>query len=384
MPKAISRPFVLLILALCVSGAFARQAIPGLRSIGNEHFDVIGLHPRSVSYVNELSIRSVKIAERYLPSKGMAFPTNILISLRPEGHVDFKGDYRIRLAERGSVQVDIRWEDSMSLERCCYAISEALLVQYAIYNYGTEASNLLRSWTIDALANDIYLSLRPSEFIDLLKTAQETEAPELTGILEPTRSGLAVPTAAGYWLLQTMKSGTLERPVLISLFQQAIAGIDIEEALTAAIVPRQSTTELLTVETWWVQELNLIFDQNYEVLETMGVSREWLAALGHFSTSLIIDLHGVRKELNLDLRGIWTHRERPEIQELVRARYEILRLQMTRINPAYYNAALSLGVLFEDILYDESSQKYLHSLTTYLSEWLDAKEMQESLENILD
>jgi hypothetical protein len=334
--------------------------------------------------VNELSARSVKIAERYLPSKGMTFPTNILISLMPEGHVDFKGDYRIRLAERGSVQVDIRWEDSMSLERCCYAISEALLVQYAIYNHGIEASNMLRSWTIDALANDIYLSLRPSEFIDLLKTAQETEAPELTGILEPTRSGLAVPTAAGYWLLQTMKSGTLERPVLISLFQQAIAGIDIEEALTAAIVPKQSTNELLTVETWWVQELNLIFDQNYEVLETMGVSREWLAALGHFSTPLIIDPQGVRKELNLDLRAIWTHRERPEIQELVRARYEILRLQMTRINPAYYNAALSLGVLFEDILYDESSQKYLHSLTTYLSEWLDAQEMQESLENILD
>ena len=181
-----------------------------------------------------------------------------------------------------------------------------------------------------------------------------------------------------------MKSGTLERPVIRSLFQQAIAGIDIEGALTAAIGSRRPAAELLPLQTWWVQELNLIFDQNYEVLETMGVSREWLAALGHFSTSLIIDLQGVRKELNLDLRAIWTHRERPEVQELVRARYEILRLQMTRINPAYYNAALSLGVLFEDILYDESSQKYLHSLTTYLGEWLDAKEMQESLENILD
>jgi hypothetical protein len=352
--------------------------------MGNEHFDVIGLHSRSVSHVNELSALSIQIAERYLPPEGLAFPANILISLRPKDHVDFKGDCRISLAERGSVQVDLRWEDSITLERTCYAISEALLVQYAIYNYGTEASNLLRSWTISALANDIYLTLRPAVFADLLKTAQETEATELTGILEPTRSGLAVPTAAGYWLLQTMKSGTLERPVLISLFQQAIAGIDIEEALTAAIVPKQSTNELLTVETWWVQELNLIFDQNYEVLETMGVSREWLAALGHFSTPLIIDPQGVRKELNLDLRAIWTHRERPEIQELVRARYEILRLQMTRINPAYYNAALSLGVLFEDILSDESSHKYLHSLTTYLSEWLDAQEMQESLENILD
>jgi hypothetical protein len=384
MLQAISRPFFFLLLTLCASGAFAQQAMPGLRSMGNEHFDVIGLHLRSVSYVNKLSALSIQIAERYLPPEGLAFPTNILISLRPEDHVDFKGDYRIRLAERGSVQVDLRWEDSMTLKRSCYAISEALLVQYAIYNYGTEASNLLRSWTISALANDIYLTLRPAGFIDLLKAAKETEAPELTEILEPSRSGLAVPSASGYWLLQTMKSGTLERPVLRSLFQQAIAGIDIEGALTAAIEARQPAAELLPLQTWWVQELSLIFNQEYEVVETMDVSREWLATLGRFNTPTTLQLQGAKEELNLDLRAIWRHRAKPEVQELVRARYEILRLRMIRINPAYYNSALSLGSLFEGILNDESSHKYLHSLTIYLSEWVDAKKMQESLENILD
>ena len=377
-------PFAFLFLTLCTSGAFAWQATPGLRSMGNEHFDVIGLHSRSVSNVNELSALSIKIAERYLPPEGLAFPANILISLRPKDHVDFKGDCRISLAERGSVQVDLRWEDSITLERTCYAISEALLVQYAIYNYGTEASNLLRSWTISALANDIYLTLRPAVFADLLKTAQEMETPELTEVLEASRSGLAVPNAAGYWLLQAMKSGNLERPVLRSLFQQAIAGIDIEGALTAAIGSRRPAAELLPLQTWWVQELSLMFDQEYEVVETMGVSREWLAKLGRFNTPHILELQGAKVELNLDLRAIWTHRAKPEVQELVRARYEILRLRMTRINPAYYNSALYLGALFEDILDDESSHKYLHSLAIYLSEWVDAKEMQESLENILD
>jgi len=384
MPQAIYRTFALLLLTLCASRAFALQAVPGLRSMGNEHFDVIGLHLRSVSHVNELSALSIQIAERYLPPEGLAFPTNILISLRPEDHIDFKGDYRIRLAERGSVQVDLRWEDSMTLERSCYAISEALLVQYAIYNYGTEASNLLRSWTIDALANDIYLTLRPAVFTDLLKAAQETEVPNLAEILESSRSGLAVPNAAGYWLLQTMKSGTFERPDLRSLFQQAIAGIDIEGALTAAIESRRPAAELLPLQTWWLQELSLIFDQEYEVVETMEVSRGWLATLGRFNTPHILELQGAKVELNLDLRAIWTHRAKPEVQELVRARYEILRLRMTRINPAYYNSALYLGALFEDILNGESAHKYLHSLAIYLSEWVDAKEMQESLENILD
>ena len=384
MPQVIFRTFVLLLLTLCGSGAIAQQALPGLRSMGNDRFDVVGLHLRSVSYVNELSAFSIQIAERYLPTKGLAFPSKILISLRPEAHVDFEGDYRIRIAERGSVQVDLLWEDSMTLERTCYVISEALLVQYSVFNYGIEAANQLRSWTISALANDVYLTLRPAKFVDLLKAAQEAEVSELNGILEPSRSGLTVPSAAGYWLLKTMKSGSMERTVLRSLFQQAIAGIDIEEALAAALWASQPTAELFPVQTWWEQQLGFIFGQEYEVVETMEVSREWLATLGRFDTRLNLESQEASEELMLDLRAIWTHRANSEVQELVQARYEILRLRMARINPAYYNPALSLAVLFESILNDESAHKYLHSLAIYLSDWLDAKEMQESLENILD
>ena len=272
----------------------------------------------------------------------------------------------------------------MTLERSCYAISEALLVQYAIYNYGIEAPNQLRSWTVIALANDIYLKLRPAKFADLFKAAQEAEASDLNEILEPSRLEWAVPSASGYWLLQAMKSASLERRVIRSLFQQAIAGIDIEEALAAALWASQPNAELLPVQTWWEQQLSLIFSKEYEVVETMAVSREWLSTLGRFDTKLNFEPQKVTKELNLDLRSIWKHRAKSEVQELVQARYEILRLRMARINPAYYNPALSLGVLFESILNDESAHKFLHSLTIYLSDWLDAKEMQESLEKILD
>ena len=384
MPQVIFRIFVLLLLTLCGSRAIAQQALLDLRSMGNDHFDVVGLHLRSVSYVNELSAYTVRIAERYLPTKGLAFPSNILISLRPEANVDFEGDYRIRIAERGSVQLDILWEDSMTLERICYVISEALLVQYSVFNHGIEAANQLRSWTISALANDVYLTLRPAKFVDLMKTAQEAEVSELNGILEPSRSGAAVPSAWGYWLMQTMKLGKLERTVLRGLFQQAIAGIDIEEALAAAIWASQPTAELLPVQTWWEHQLGFIFGQEYEIVETMEVSREWLAKLGRFDTQLNLESQEAKVELKLDLRAIWMYRAKSEVRELIRARYEILRLRMARINPAYYNTAQSMGVLFESILNDELAYKYLHSLTVYLSDWVDAQEMQESLENILD
>lgn len=383
LAQSIVRHFAVLLAFLSLNGALAQQAASGLRSMGNEHFDVIGLHLRSVSYVNELSAFTMQIAERYLPREALAFPSTILISLRPDQHVDFEGDYRIRLAERGTVQLDLRWEDSMTLERTCEAIVEALLVQYAVYNHGTEAASQICAWTFAALGKDVYFTLRPAKFVDLVQAAQESAAPILAEIVEPPPAKTEVPSAAGYWLLQAMKSSNMGRTIMRSLFQQAAAGINIEEALTSAVQPSEPTAEVLSLETWWTQQLSLILSQEYEVVETMETSREWLAALRSFDPPLIIELDEGTEELKLNLRSIWTQRAQPEVRELVQARYEILRLRMSRINPAYFNPAHSLGVVFEDILNDAPSYKYLHSLTIYLSEWEDAKAMQQALEKIL-
>jgi len=373
------RGLVVSLLAFTVAGAVALQAAPGLRSMNNDHFEVVGLHLRSVSYVNELSVYSIQIAERYLDREGMAFPSSILISLRPEEYVDFEGDYRIRLAERGSVQLDLRWEDSITLERTCRAISEALLVQYAVYNHGTEAASNLRSWTVAALANDVYFSLRPAEFSGLLNRTRESETSLLTAVVEPLHSETIVTSDSGYWLLQAMKSGPFKRPVVRSLFQQAVAGIDIEEALTAAVQPTEPTAGVLLGQTWWADQLAALLSQEYEVIEPMETSRLWLAALTRFNEPLTLE----SGETELNLRSIWLHRAQPEVQELVQARYEILRLRMTRINPAYFNPAHSLAVLFQSTLNDAPAHKFLHSLASYLSDWEDAKEMQDELDIIL-
>ena len=79
----------------------------------------------------------------------------------------------------------------------------SLLVQYSVFNYGIEAANQLRSWTISALANDVYLKLRPAKFVDLLKAAQEAEVSELNRILEPHAQDwlFQVPRAIGYYKL---------------------------------------------------------------------------------------------------------------------------------------------------------------------------------------
>jgi len=380
MRRAIAKRIAVSLLALWVTGSAMLQAEPALRSMRGEHFEVIGFDLRSVSYVNELSIFTLQIAERYLAREGMAYPTPILISLRPGKHADFEGDYRIRLAQRGAVQLDLRWEDSLTLERTCRAISEALIVQYAVYNHGIEAPQHLRAWPVTALGIEVYFGLRPAKFIQLLNRTRENEVPLLPIVVEALQSDAEDAPTSGYWLLQAMKSGSMERPVLRSLFQQAIAGIDIEEALTAAVQPNAPTAEPLPGQAWWAGQLDSLLSREYDVIEPMDVSRGWLAALARFNGPLTLE----SGEVELNLRSLWTHRAEPEVQQLVQARYDLLRLRMARINFAYFNPARSLGVLFEVILSDAPSHKYLHALVIYLSDWEDAKEMQQAIETIFD
>tara|TARA_B100001971_G_scaffold215081_1_gene257197 strand:- start:11461 stop:12615 length:1155 start_codon:yes stop_codon:yes gene_type:complete len=368
------------LLALWLLAVSTLGAAPQLRTVRNQYFEVLGLDLRSVSYVSELSVFTAEIAQRYLKAEGMDFPQPILLSLRPEIHVDFEGDYRVGLGERNSVQLDVRWEDDMTLQRTCRALAEALLRQYSLFNYGRLAATNLRAWPVEALADEIYYGLRSAEFVEALERRRKSPLGSLQAIVarlqsEHAKAAGSVDSDAGYWLLTALKSSHLKRDTVVSLFQQATAGRDIEQALTTAIQPSGPTAEPVSAEDWFHARMADLLEQEYDVIESMDTSRDWLTTLANLQEPFALE----SGEKKLNLRSLWLHRADPAVQERVRARYEILLLRMARINPAYYNPARSLGVLFESILQETPSHLYLHHLTIYLSDWEDAKEMQAEI-----
>jgi hypothetical protein len=359
------------------------------------HFEVIGLDVRSVAYMDELGSMCVQVAERYLPSERLAYPRPILVSLRPEEFSEFVGDYRIRVAGRGVVQLELRWEASLSLERACSAMSEALLIQYVIYNFGQEAPQHMRAWPVSALGAELLFALRPAKFVDVLKSARQSPLPSLSPLLEllladvtqAENPGTKRLDYSGYWLLQALKSSALTRDALRGLFQQAVAGVDVEDSLLSGVAGNEPEVDAVSGQDWFNEQLQVLLSREYEVMESMGETRAWLAALVSFDGLKDSDVEELAElELEegvLNLRSLWKYREEPAVRELVQARYGILRLRMLRLNSAYFNAARSLGVLFEIILSDGALHQYLHALAIYLSDWEDAKDMQEKIELIL-
>jgi hypothetical protein len=123
-----------------------------------------------------------------------------------------------------------------------------------------------------------------------------------------------------------------------------------------------------------------LLEREYEVVESMEETRIWMSAVSNFDAPIQTEA-GV---LQVNLRTLWKHRDSEALIELVEARYEILRLRMLRANPAYFNAAHSLGSLFEVLLQDGPSHKFVHALAVFLSDMEDAKAMQEAIQLHLD
>lgn len=366
--------FVPLVVCLaCVSRSAATQEV---RSLSNAQFETVGLDFRSVSYLDELSLFIVQIAERHLEGESLDFPLPILVSLRPEEHVDFEGNYRIRIAERGAVHLDIRWEASLSLEQTCRALVEALVVQYAVFNLGPDSLSQIRAWPVEALSTEVYLALRPAMFVELLADTQVDQNSSLTVVSEEMLSGAKRDSSAGYWLMQVINAQSTSQSIDRDIFRAAVAGADVEGALVSAFLPN----ELTTGQDWWAGEMKSLLGRDYEALESMQISRAWIEPLTRFDQ--VIELE--TGEVQLNLRSLWTHREDPLVRSLIQARYEILRLRISRVNPAYFNTARSLGLLYESLLKESAYHTYVHTLAVFLSDWEDTKDMQAKLNELFE
>lgn len=345
-----------------------------LHSASNPQFEIVGLDGRSVNYVQDLSRHIVKMAARYLDPGALQFPQRILVSLKPSDYVNFEGDYRVRYGERGFVNLDFHWRESLTLLTACRALSEALLVRYSIYNHGQSGPDFLPKWPATAIGTKAYLGLRPVQAKRLVDWSELSSTPTVESLLRRKWNDSAA-DVNGYLLLRAMERGGVARGRVRSLMDQSIAGENIAETLASQVLPNDPTTESLELDDWWRASYEQLLSPKDEPMETMEVSRDWIEAL--------MDLSTVAPE-NLNLSRLWNERDDTELRDMIEARYEILRLRIGRVNPAYFNAARSLGALFESFLTDEKRHKYIYRLTVFLGDFEDSKALEEKVGEALN
>lgn len=335
-----------------VGATSAATSGPSLRSADNRWFEIVALDARSVGYAEALSRQVVDRAMLYMDIRQMSFPQRILVQLRPPEYVDFEGPFRLQIGDGGFITLHVRWDERMDLPTFCAALSEAFVLRYAYFNFGPSAMDRVPAWAVQTLALDVYFSLRPGLLFEAVKQAREDGAPGLTELLGQrwTSGSLEV---SGFLMIERLQGAGMSRGSIRQLYEAGLSGGDVLPLITGFL-----GVDAVGADTWWAETLAQMEQSQMTVFERLEDSRSWVEAFAHFEVDGEV----------INLRQLWELREDPSVRDLVAARLELLRIRIARVNPAYFNAARSLGVLFETILERRRSHEYIGGLSKFLGD----------------
>ncbi|MDP4693234.1 MAG: hypothetical protein NWS00_01705 [Opitutales bacterium] len=365
-------------LLACLPGTVSGSALVTQESTS---FEIVGVDNRSVAYVSELAEIVVTQCNRYLGHRDVYFPQRVLIALRPKENVNFEGKYQLSVRDQGFVRLDFHWSQELSLEETCFAITQAYLTRYAIYQYGPDAPSKMRAWPIHALTLEAYLHLRPAHLIGVLQTSSERGAIDIRSLLETKfKQGMSSDfSEESYFLLSALRQSISNRKTVQSVVERSLAGYSAIEAIEQSAMGPDPIAEPMTLDSWWQSQRDAIVSIDYDLFERMSDSRKWIVSMTQF------DAYREEGGELKNIGDIWALREDPAFRAVIQARDELIKLRMEIVNPAYFNAARSLGALYETAL-DEStaSHRFMHALVNYLGDLEDAKQLEMTTMSLLE
>lgn len=342
------------------------------------YFEVVGSDDRSVAAVGRLCEHIVATCGKYLNRLPTSYPQRILVVLRPASDVAFSGDYTTRSQVGGFVQVDFRWDAALDLEMVCRGLTEAFIQRYAIYHHGLKAPQRMHSWPVSALSTQAYLSLRTAQLDTFIDELRMVEPPDIQVLLGQSYvDGMPWGTGReGYWLLRSLRAHSIQSRQIARLIERAIAGNSDVQALQSLL--QAQGWGRVAIEDWWSERMLALTQVKLGRVESMAVSQAWIGKAADFTL-----YQGEGRQL-ADLRALWQLREDATVREMLMARRELIALRIGRVNPAYFNAARSLGALYETVLDGVQTHEFVHALTVFLGDFEDAKHLQRMTNAHLD
>ena len=210
-----------------------------------------------------------------------------------------------------------------------------------------------------AVGTELFVRLRPGAWTggaEALAAVGTPAAPALSATAVSMRGN--APSWSPYMLLRAMRAQGLSKEQIGRLCESAVAGKNTQQALELAIQPNDPNLEPRSVPEWWADSTHALLTARGDHYESLDVSRAWLRSFMDFT---VYRESGAAME---NLRALWQRRDEPQLRETLAARHTLIRLRLGQVNPAYYNAAVALGTLYETVLQAEQLHDFIFALTT--------------------
>ncbi len=334
-------------------------------------YDFAGNH-----YVENICNEWLEMMRVYLSFRE-EFKYPVIVQLVPSQEASFLAPYTIAMSHLGEVKVSIRWGKDTEFGYLCQAIARGFLLSWAVHEYGGAVYGKIPPWLDIAMGLRLQTYFRP-RMRDFLRSESKLlptlSFEQVVSADSPLQQDVRVLGLHAYWLLEMCEDETTNRQQFSALLKALLQGVPTMTAIKNSIKSQSLETDAVL---WWAVGFQNCVRSHRYAIHTLSESRGLLETYER----LIVDIDGVDTHLNL--RGLWQYRHRPTVQAAIQWRLRELKLDLHQINPVFYNALHSLGIIYESYLNRDADFFPQHE-RAYLREKSIAEKMEQTISRQLD
>lgn len=347
---------------------------PAAATARNSYFEVVADDTLSAQYVAAVGEMLAKRFAKMLPVPGRVSQP-VLVTLVPVTEFRGEGFFGTRIYPSGLVHVTISWGKSTSRATVERALSQAHLTYLSgAYSKGAVTVPL---WLELALQHLARAQAVPAHARSLAGLIQKNETMRLKEILaagrEEGNEDELVPQA--YWFLiflerEGRSGGKLQHFLIRVLRGEAPLG-----ALNAVFGEHlRSGAE---AEMWWLVGVNELARSPGSPMLPASESRRRVMELARLHFRL------EEGETSLFPEDLWTHRASANLQDELRRRIQMARMDAASVHSYYHNVLLALERVFQTVLAaDEEAHR--EALAGWRHDLRAGDELAEDTASILD
>lgn len=339
-------------------------------------FLVVGASYDGVQTVGQLSDQMVRLGKRLLPVPERP-PQPVLVRLIPETHTEFTQPYLVRQQPNGSIYVLIRWGPNTRFQDCCRALASGLLQRTALWHYGPSGPARIPAWFELGMGEMLAATVRPA-IVDTYRNQILRDGPmPLASILDsppPLAPDAAQAALNAYWFLRYLENQSPNLAAYRRLCSAFLAGMEPIPVLIKAFPGQFSNMQEL--ELWWEVGFQATARSRQPPFHDLASSREIIRRMAF----VVFEDDG--QDLRVGGEELRQHRDNPALHEAIEQRVREIKVEIQKINPAYYNAMLSLG-LFLKAAIEEEDEAYAKAAARFTADFAAAQNLELEIRRLL-
>ena len=269
--------------------------------------------------------------------------------------------YELSISDLGFVTINIYINESLGMPKLIEAMTVSFIQSfgYSIYGRVFLEKYPSKAWILKGLSQNIYVSLRPY----VSRIYYEQAIIDGFNAIDCNARFLALSAPSdvqSFGLYRYIKSNQISRKESLRIIKNALLGEDVLPAIYRSF--KFDSEESL--RNGLGDFLESQYRNNLPQFESLSFSKNWLEALGDFSSIEIQSTQAKHNSLHL----LWLNREDPSVVQFIEARIRLISYALNQINPLYYNAAQSLALTYQKILDGLEEWELLYYFSDFLGE----------------